>query len=300
MKKRELGNSGLSVSEIGLGCMSLPIDKNEAKYIVDAAFDQGISYFDTADLYDRGKNEEVVGHSLKGVRDQVILATKVGNKWNSDGSSWSWDSSKTYIKKQVKESLMRLQTDYIDLYQLHGGTMDDNLDEAIGAFEDLKKAGIIRAYGISSIRPNVIKHFLKNSHASTVMMQYSMLDRRPEEWFDTISSFSASVVTRGSLAKGLLTDESIARASASEGYGTYSKAELLEVVQLLQSDSKDLHSIATSFVLKNPQVSSILAGASSVDQLHETIQAYNRPVADERLLEVSHFLKQDVYNEHRN
>ncbi|MET1013216.1 MAG: aldo/keto reductase, partial [Paenisporosarcina sp.] len=87
MKKRELGNSEIFVSEIGLGCMSLPTDKAEAKYIVDAAIDQGISYFDTADLYDRGKNEEVVGHSLKGLRDQVILATKVGNKWNADGSN---------------------------------------------------------------------------------------------------------------------------------------------------------------------------------------------------------------------
>lgn len=300
MKKRELGHSGLCVSEIGLGCMSLPTDINTAKYIVDAAMDQGISYFDTADLYDRGKNEEVVGHSLKGVRNQVILATKVGNKWDSDGSSWSWDSSKIYIKKQVKESLMRLQTDYMDLYQLHGGTMNDNLDEAIDAFEDLKKEGLIRAYGISSVRPNVIQHFLKNSHASSVMMQYSMLDRRPEEWFETISSYGASVVTRGSLAKGLLTDEAITRASASDGYGTYSRTELLEVLQQLQSDSKDLHSVATAFVLKNSQISSILAGASSVDQLNETISAYTRTVTDERLLEVSHLLRQDVYNEHRD
>ncbi|MFX3673998.1 MAG: aldo/keto reductase [Paenisporosarcina sp.] len=299
MKKRELGYSGLFVSEIGLGCMSLPTDKAEAKYIVDAAIDQGISYFDTADLYDRGKNEEVVGYALQGLRDQVILATKVGNKWNADGTSWSWDSSKSYITKQVKESLLRLQTDYIDLYQLHGGTMDDDLDEAIDAFETLKKEGIIRAYGISSIRPNVIKHFLQNSQAATVMMQYSMLDRRPEEWLKTISSNDASVVTRGSLAKGLLTDESIARASASDGYGTYSKAELMEVLQNLQNDPKDLHAVATSFVLKHPEVSSILAGASSVNQLTKTIEAYKLPVTDERLLAVSSLLKQDVYEEHR-
>ncbi len=300
MKKRELGNSGLYVSEIGLGCMSLPTDMNAAKYIVDAAIDQEISYFDTADLYEQGKNEEVVGHSLKGVRDQIILATKVGNKWNSDGSSWSWDSSKIYIKTQVKESLMRLQTDYIDLYQLHGGTIDDNLDEAIDAFEDLKNEGLIRAYGISSIRPNVINHFLENSHASSVMMQYSLLDRRPEECFESISSYGASVVTRGSLAKGLLTDEAMTRASASVGYGTYSKAELLEILQQLQSNSIDLHSVATAFVLKNPQISSILAGASSVDQLNETIRAYKRTISDERLLEVSHLLRQDVYKEHRD
>jgi aryl-alcohol dehydrogenase-like predicted oxidoreductase len=300
MKKRELGHCGLFVSEIGLGCMSLPTNHTEAKYIVDAAIEQGISYFDTADLYDQGKNEEVVGYALKGVRDQVILATKVGNKWNNEGTNWTWDSSKSYITNQVKESLLRLQTDYIDLYQLHGGTMEDNLEEAIDAFEELKKDGLIRAYGISSIRPNVIKHFLQNSHAATVMMQYSMLDRRAEEWFETISLREASVVTRGSLAKGLLTDESMARASASDGYGTYSRAEIVEVLQQFQSSQKDLHAVATSFVLKHQEVSSVLAGASSVEQINNTIQAYERPVTDECLIDVLSLLKKDVYQEHRD
>ena len=300
MKKRELGRSGLFVSELGLGCMSLPTNHTEAKFIVDAAINQGISYFDTADLYDQGKNEEVVGHALKGVREQVILATKVGNKWNSEGTNWIWDSSKSYITKQVKESLSRLQTDYIDLYQLHGGTTNDNLEEAIDAFEELKKDGLIRAYGISSIRPNVIKQFLQNSQAATVMMQYSMLDRRAEEWFETISAKEASVVTRGSLAKGLLTDESMARARASEGYGTYSNEELISCLKHLQGHHTDLHAVATSFVLKHPEVSSILAGASSLDQLNKTIQAYEQPVTDERLIEVLSLLKKDVYQEHRN
>ncbi|MDX1807854.1 MAG: aldo/keto reductase, partial [Paenisporosarcina sp.] len=237
--------------------------------------------------------------ALKGSRDQIILATKVGNKWNEDGTKWSWDSSKSYITKQVKESLSRLQTDYIDLYQLHGGTMEDDLEEAIDAFELLKKDGLIREYGISSIRPNVIKKFLQNSQAATVMMQYSMLDRRPEEWFESISSNNASVVTRGSLAKGLLTEESIVRASASNGYGSYSKAELMEVLLHLKSEENDLHSLATTFVLNHSEVSSILAGASSVHQLSKTIQAYEQPVTDERLLQIPPILKKDFYTDHR-
>ena len=116
----------------------------------------------------------------------------------------------------VKDSLKRLGTDYIDLYQLHGGTMEDNVSETIEAFEALKKEGVIREYGISSIRPNVIERFLSNSSAVSVMMQYSLLDRRPEEWFPMIRDAGASVITRGTLAKGLLTDEGIERA---EKYG---------------------------------------------------------------------------------
>lgn len=139
MNKRELGQSGIMVSEIGLGCMSLPTNQREAQLIVDAAIEHGITYFDTADLYDKGKNEDVVGHALKGKRQDIILASKVGNKWNEDASGWTWDSSKSYITSQIKESLQRLQTDYLDLYQLHGGTMEDDLEEAVDAFESLKK-----------------------------------------------------------------------------------------------------------------------------------------------------------------
>ena len=85
MKKRELGKSGLFVSELGLGTMSLPNDLNEAKKIIDTALHAGINFFDTADLYDGGKNEELVGQALKGKREEIILATKAGNKLNPDG-----------------------------------------------------------------------------------------------------------------------------------------------------------------------------------------------------------------------
>lgn len=299
MKKRELGRSGLSVSEIGLGCMSLPPEKEQAKKIVDAAIDHGITFFDTADLYDKGENEKVVGLSLQGKRHDIILATKVGNKWNDDGTSWSWDSSKPYITKQVKASLRRLQTDYIDLYQLHGGTMENNLEEAIDAFESLKREGLIRAYGISSIRPNVIQRFLSGSEASTVMMQYSMLDRRPEEWLDMIASHDASVLTRGSLAKGLLTAEAMKRAEKSNGYEQYSKDSLNETLSKLEENSSEMTSLALAFILQNKPVSAILAGASSVDQVNKTMDAYHQSITSDHLESVKDLLRKDQYTEHR-
>ncbi|HSO57047.1 MAG TPA: aldo/keto reductase [Paenisporosarcina sp.] len=299
MKKRELGQSGLFVSEIGLGCMSLPPDKQEAKKIVDAAIDHGISYFDTADLYDKGENEMVVGHALKDKRQDIFLATKVGNKWNEDGSGWVWDSSKSYITNQVKESLTRLQTDYLDLYQLHGGTIEDDLEEAVDAFECLKKEGLIRAYGISSIRPNVIDRFLSTSDACSVMMQYSMLDRRPEEWFDLIEGHNASVVTRGSLAKGMLTAEAMKRVEHSKGYGEYSKETLVDTVSKLDQSVEDLTSMALAFVLQHKQVSAILAGASSQDQINSTMRAYHQSVSASSLEQVKDILREDRYTGHR-
>ena len=138
MQKRRLGTSDLFVSELGLGCMSLGLDPKKAESILHAALDEGINYFDTADLYDYGENEKIIGTTFKQNRDKVIIATKVGNHWNEQKNGWHWDPSKTYIKEAVKASLKRLNTDYIDLYQLHGGTIEDPIDETIEAFEELK------------------------------------------------------------------------------------------------------------------------------------------------------------------
>lgn len=206
MNKRQLGNSDLYVTEMGLGCMSLGTNETEAIRIIDEAIDLGINFLDTADLYNYGQNEEFVGKALRGKRDQIVLTTKVGNRWTTDKNGWSWDPSKAYIKEEVKESLRRLQTDYIDLYQLHGGTIEDHIDETIEAFEELKQEGIIRYYGISSIRPNVIREYAKRSSIVSVLMEYSLLNRRPEEWFSLFQEHQISVIARGPLAKGLLTD----------------------------------------------------------------------------------------------
>lgn len=299
MKHRELGNSGVFVSEIGLGCMSLPQDPIESKNIIDVAFQAGINYFDTADLYDGGKNEELVGYALKGRREQVILATKAGNKMNADGEGWTWDSSKAHIMEAVKKSLMRLGTDYIDLYQLHGGTMEDDVFETIDAFETLKKEGLIRHYGISSIRPTVIQQFLDNSSAVSVMMQYSMLDRRPEEWFPVIREAGASVITRGTLAKGLLTSEGLVRAKKTDGFVEYDGDELKQTVHALIEQTDDLHAAAIAFVLEDTTVASALVGARTTDQLLDSITAYEKNVTSAEIELVNTLVKTHCYKEHR-
>ncbi|MDQ0213768.1 aryl-alcohol dehydrogenase-like predicted oxidoreductase [Oikeobacillus pervagus] len=307
MRKRKLGSSDLYVSELSVGCMSLGLDEDHARKIIEAALDEGINYFDTADLYDYGKNEKMVGKALKHVRDDVIIATKVGNRWEQNKDGWVWDPSKHYIKEAVKKSIQRLDVDYIDLYQLHGGTIEDPIDETIEAFEELKSEGFIRYYGISSIRPNVIRKYVQSSNIVSVMMQYSLLDRRPEEVvMPLLSDNNISIVTRGSIAKGLLTDnwrEKLTDSVRENGYLQYSYNELTELLVSLENRFQHEHSLtrlAIQFNLAHKSVASVVAGASSVQQLKDNVQAVQqKPLSKEELSLLQSLTKEAQYTVHR-
>jgi aryl-alcohol dehydrogenase-like predicted oxidoreductase len=307
MKKNQLGKSDLLVSEIGLGCMSLGTDEKVARQIINAALEEGINYFDTADLYDFGRNEQIVGSSLKDVRDKVIIATKVGNRWNETNDKWSWDPSKGYIKEEVKQSLNRLGTDYIDLYQLHGGTLEDSIEETIESFEELKAEGYIRFYGISSIRPNVIRKYVEKSNIVSVMMQHSILDRRPEETvLPLLNEYNIGVVTRGPLAKGLLSNRILEKAShsdAEKGYLNYSHEELQHLLPSLKekiATSRSFTEIALKYNLAHPAVASVVTGASSVEQVKENARAAKSIALTKEELEIIKSLsKANIYDNHR-
>jgi aryl-alcohol dehydrogenase-like predicted oxidoreductase len=306
VKKRQIGESDLYVTEMGLGCMSLGKDEKQARLILETAIEHGINYFDTADLYDFGLNEEIVGRVLKPYRQNLILATKAGNRWNDEKTSWSWDPSRTYIKQAVKDSLKRLQTDYIDLYQLHGGTIDDPLDETISAFEELKKEGYIREYGISSIRPNVIKEFANHSSIISVMMQYSLLDRRPEEWMPLLTDHQISIIARGPVAKGLLTEEMFNKASDSireNGYLDYTYEELESLLPSIQEKmaSRSMNELALQYILSSKAVAAVIPGASSEKQLLENMKAINsKPLTAEELELLRSLTKANKYETHRD
>ena len=296
MKTRTLGNSTLNISEISLGCMSLPPIETDVKPIIDAAIDAGITYFDTADLYDRGENEKVVGQALKEHRHNILLATKVGNRWEEGKDGWGWDTSARYINEAVRSSLQRLQTDYLDVYQLHGGTTEDNWEEIIDTFEGLKKEGLIREYGISSIRPNVFIPFLQTSAAISNMMQFNILDERAEEYFEPIQASGASVVTRGTVAKGLLTNDWRKRLKSFMSYDEAQAKELLEKIEALYGD---VHAAALAFNLHYETVASTVIGARTKQQLLQNLAAYEKAQTLSDIGQLMNFTRQDRYTDHR-
>ncbi|MFJ8458722.1 aldo/keto reductase [Lysinibacillus xylanilyticus] len=299
MKKRQLGSSELFISEISLGGMSLSTDKKKAAGIVDMALDAGINYIDTADLYDFGTNEEIIGTILGKRRQDAIVATKVGNRWIEGKEGWHWDASPAYIKEALHASLKRLGTDFIDVYQLHGGTIEDDWDGIIDTFESLKKDGLIREYGISSIRPNVLKRFLPASSAKSIMMQYSALDRRPEEWLGFIAGEGASVITRGTVAKGLLTNSWKERLQRVNGFNTYTADALTTALTDLATQYDDLHALAIAFNLKEPTIASTVIGASSQEQLAQTLAAYEKIDSITDFTAVNELTKTEQYTDHR-
>ena len=306
MNYHTLGSSSLRISTIGFGCMSLGKEEAENTRLIHRALELGINFFDTADLYDKGLNEEAIGKILHSKRDEVVLATKVGNQWRADGSGWDWNPRKEYIISAAEASLTRLRTDRIDLYQLHGGTMEDPIDETIEAFEILQQQGKIRYYGISSIRPRVIREYIKRSGGNwpgncnmssseksgttqlpgnaeeplssenstsrrsgivSVLLQYSLLDRRAEEnilpW---LQEKGIGVLVRGALAKGLLVDKP---ATSYLNYGEEEVSRAAGVVLSLSGTKRKSAHTALQFVLKNPAVTSIVTGLRTIGQLEE-------------------------------
>lgn len=298
MEYKRLGKSDLQISRIAFGCMSLKGTQTENEKLLHQALDLGINYFDTADLYDKGMNEVSVGKAFAGKRDKVIIATKGGNQWKEDGSGWTWNADKDYILKAAEQSLKRLNIDHIDLYQLHGGTIQDRIDETIEAFELLKKQGKIRYYGISSIRPNVIAEYVKRSNIVSVMMQYSLLDRRPEETcLPLLQQHNIGVLARGSVATGLLVNKE------AKEYLNYSKDQVsmaAKAVNDLSKENRTAAQTAIQFVLANSAITAAVVGIRTMQQLEEATNFLNvKQLTANELEGLKQVLQQNVYQEHR-
>jgi aryl-alcohol dehydrogenase-like predicted oxidoreductase len=296
MNSTTLLPSNLQISKIGLGCMSLPDNFQESEKILKAAVANGIKFLDTADLYQNGWNEEMLGNAIKDQRKEVVLATKVGNQMRADGSGWDWNPKKEYILQAVEKSLKRLQTDYIDLYQLHGGTIDDPWDETLEAFEILKEQGKIRAFGISSIRPNVIRKVMADSQPATIMMQYSPLDRRPEEEaFPLIESTQTKVLVRGSFVKGMLINK------PAEEYLDLSAQKVEEIKKEIVSYGILPEAFLIRFGLSQKAVGALIIGASSVTQVEKMVEGFekSKAISDDVISEFRQKFTPNYYQQHR-
>ncbi len=262
----------LFMAELGLGTMSiLKRGRDEGKKILETAYDAGIRHFDTADVYDEHRVEQLIGETFGSRRDELFLASKGGNELTADGMRWNPRAS--YLERALSGSLERLQTNHLDLYYVHGGTLEDDLDETIAFMREQKQRGVIRQIGLSSIRPNVIRYWLEHGEIDVLMTPYSLLDRRVETL-----DLEIPIVGRGPLAKGLLTDEWPERLG-EKGFESWSEAELRNLLPTLP---QPIQAYALAAARRTCAV--VLPGASSVDQLNETIAASRHDI-DEHVLD---------------
>lgn len=211
MKYRQLGRSGLNVSALGIGAMNLSfgtgiaVDEQTGINVLHAAFDRGITFFDTAQAYGPYTNEKLVGKALSSLRDKVIIATKFGFKLEN-GAITGTDSRPENIRAVAEASLKNLKTDYIDLFYQHRVDPNVPIEEVAGALGDLIKEGKIRHYGLSEAGADTIRRAHAVSPVTAVQNQYSMWTREPEaEVLPVCEELGIGFVPWGPLGTGFLT-----------------------------------------------------------------------------------------------
>jgi aryl-alcohol dehydrogenase-like predicted oxidoreductase len=288
MDYRRLGDSGLKVSVIGLGCnnFGMRIDQAATDAVIDAAIEQGVTFFDTADVYGgRGKSEEMMGQSLKGKRHQVVLATKFAMPMGEGPDKKG--GSRRYIMQAVEASLKRLQTDYIDLYQMHAPDPDTPIEETLSALDDLVTQGKVRYIGNSNFTGWMIADADWTARTGrltrfvSAQNNYSLLERRVEqEVTPACERFGLGLLPYFPLASGLLTGKYQRGEAPAEGtrlaaWGARGAQALsdknFDKVEALTGWAAErghgLLDLAFAWLLGNPVVSSVIAGATKPEQV---------------------------------
>ncbi|MES1183355.1 MAG: aldo/keto reductase [Myxococcales bacterium] len=214
MIKRQLGKSGLEVSALGLGCMGMsfsygpPADKQEMIALMRAAVEEGVTFFDTAEVYGPFANEELVGEALAPYRGQVVIATKFGFKPSSEGEPrWSQlDSRPEHIKEVAEASLKRLKIDAIDLFYQHRVDPDVPIEDVAGAVKDLVRQGKVKHFGLSEAGAKTIRRAHAVQPVAALQSEYSLWTREPElEIIPTLEELGIGFVPFSPLGKGFLT-----------------------------------------------------------------------------------------------
>jgi aryl-alcohol dehydrogenase-like predicted oxidoreductase len=212
MQKRKLGNSGLEVSALGLGCMGMsfglgpPADRRQMIDLIHAAVDRGVNFFDTAEVYGPFTNEDLVGEALAGVRDRVVIATKFGFGIDADGRQTGLDSRPEHIRAVADASLKRLRTETIDLFYQHRVDPDVPIEEVAGVVKELIQAGKVRHFGLSEAGVQTIRRAHAVQPVAALQSEYSLWWREPEkEVLPTLETLGIGFVPFSPLGKGFLT-----------------------------------------------------------------------------------------------
>ena len=305
MDYRLLGRTGVKVSPLCLGCMMFGGKTNpEDSYaIIDRAIDAGLNFLDTANVYSRGRSEEVTGEALKrnGKRQSIVLATKVhgvmaDNEPNASGNS------RRHIIEQCEASLRRLQTDYIDLYQIHRPQSDIPIDETLRAMDDLIRAGKVRYIGTSTFEAWQVVESLwvaKELHLNRFICEqppYHILDRRIERGLIPVArTYGLAVIPWSPLAGGLLTgkydrntpppaDSRFADVATNPRLQARMVADVFDVVDglkpLAQAKNCTLSQLALAWCVQQPGVTSPIIGPRTMEQLEDNLGALNVTITD--------------------
>lgn len=212
MQTRKLGQSGLEVSSLGLGCMGLShgygpaTDKQQAIALIRAAVDQGVTFFDTAEVYGPWLNEEVVGEALAPVRDRVVIATKFGFTFGEDNKQQILNSRPEQIRRAIEGSLRRLKTEVIDLYYQHRVDPEVPIEDVAGTIRDLIAEGKVKHFGLSEAGVQTVRRAHAVQPVSALQSEYSMWWREPEaEMIPTLEALGIGFVPFSPLGKGYLT-----------------------------------------------------------------------------------------------
>jgi len=303
MQKRSIGS--LEVTAVGLGCNNFGwrIDAAATARVVDAALDAGINFFDTADIYGNGESEEFLGKALKGRWDRVVIATKFGSKLDEGRQGAKPD----YIKRAVEDSLRRLGTDHIDLYQLHRPDSNTPIGETLAGLDALVKAGKVLEIGASNFSAEQVREAdgaVRGGAARFVSVQneYSLMHREPEK--DVLPE----CVQRGiaflpyfPLANGLLTGkyrsgQAMPRGSRGQsGWGpkvfTEENLEIADGLrEFAESRGQSLLKLAFAWLASRPAVASVIAGASSPEQAQANAHAADWKLSEADLAEIDRIL----------
>lgn len=307
MTYRRLGDSGLVVSVVGIGCNNFgrKLDLDGTRAVVDAALDAGITLFDTADIYGepQGASEELLGQALKGRRDDVVVATKFGmDMFGLNGPDFGARGSRRYIARAVEASLRRLGTDHIDLYQMHEPDPGTPIDETLAALDDLVRDGKVRYLGNSNFAGWQIADAdwvaSSNGRARFVSAQnhYSLLERSVEtEVIPACERFGLGMLPFFPLANGLLTGKYKREAqppagSRLSGGGRYAERlaaadwDTIEAIEAYAAErGLSVLQVAIGGLAAQPAVTSVIAGATTPEQVAANAAAGTWEPSDEDL-----------------
>jgi aryl-alcohol dehydrogenase-like predicted oxidoreductase len=299
MQYRNLGRTGIKVSPYGLGALMFATsvgnpDPGDSIQIIHKALDAGINLVDTADAY--GDSEEVVGRALKGRRDNVVLTTKVGRPMGTDPNQQG--ASRRWIVTAVEGSLRRLQTDRIDVYQVHRPDPGTDIEETLSALTDLVRSGKIRAFGTSNMPASglVEAHWVAERRGlerfRTEQPPYSILNRSVErEVLPVAQQYGMGVLTWGPLGQGMLTgrvrrgqDNDVTRAKFMTAFSDERRLDAVErLIPLAGEAGLSMPHLAMAFAISHPGVTSALLGARTMEQLDGLLAGLDVALPDEVL-----------------